>query len=330
LRGVLDTPSLLRYLPKPSRGFWRGQAIAATGVAVASLLRLLMDPYVAGVPFITYFPATVVVSVWGGSLAGISTLVAGGAIAAFFWLTPGYTFLVSGNSIGALVAFFVLGSLMIFMVHLLHLAVAALTVAERRADILAREMRHRVANVITLVQSISRLTARGTDTKAYQALFEARLQALAKAQELAAATPDLPVDLSQLLTRVLEPFDLSRFDLNGGAASLPNGGGLMAALLFHELGTNSMKYGSLSAPDGRVSIEWQNDGRDIRLEWRERGGPAVTAPARTGFGSRLAQSIFPPGGGEVSMSYEAAGLRCTVRFPVSAGAAETVMLPAFG
>lgn len=319
------TPSLLRYLPQPPLPLGRGLAVAVVCVAVATLLRLLIDPHVEGVPYITYFPAAVVASVWGGTLAGILTLLSGGALAAYFWLTPGSTFLVSGNSAGTLIAYLVLGGLMIFMVHQLHLAVAAVTAAERRADLLAGEMRHRVANVITLVQSISRLTARSSDAGAYQAAFEARLQALAKAQELAAAKPDLPVDLAQLLARVLEPFDLARFDISGGPASLPNGFGLMAALLFHELGTNGMKYGALSVPEGRVGIAWRNEGRDILLEWKESGGPAVAEPERAGFGSRLVGSIFPPGKGEAAIAYDVAGLRCVVRFPAGTAEADVVM-----
>ena len=75
------------------------------------------------------------------------------------------------------------------------------------------------------------------------------------------------------------------------------------ALIIHELATNALKYGALSAPTGHVSIEGKidrlNGGGTFTFIWRESGGPAVTKPTRKGFGSvilldsakHLAQSV---------------------------------------
>lgn len=45
-----------------------------------------------------------------------------------------------------------------------------------------------------------------------------------------------------------------RIDMNGPSAYLTSKAGLSLAMAFHELGTNALKYGSLSVPDGRVSL----------------------------------------------------------------------------
>ena len=81
-----------------------------------------------------------------------------------------------------------------------------------------------------------------------------------------------------------------RIDMNGPSAYLTSKAGLSLAMAFHELGTNALKYGSLSVPDGRVSLAWAFDPADpqqIEIRWVEIGGPDVVAPTRRGFGSRL-------------------------------------------
>ena len=62
------------------------------------------------------------------------------------------------------------------------------------------------------------------------------------------------------------------------------------ALVMHELATNAAKYGCLSVPTGMLAVSWKLLGgseRRVRIAWRESGGPEVTPPTRTGFGSRL-------------------------------------------
>ena len=50
------------------------------------------------------------------------------------------------------------------------------------------------------------------------------------------------------------------------------------ALAIHELATNSLKYGSLSAAEGTLDVSCVDQDMDIALNWTERGGPAVTPP----------------------------------------------------
>ena len=61
--------------------------------------------------------------------------------------------------------------------------------------------------------------------------------------------------------------------------------------MLHELATNATKYGALSAPAGSVSLTWRVDNNKkpphLHVNWRETGGPPVTPPTRSGFGSRL-------------------------------------------
>jgi two-component sensor histidine kinase len=57
----------------------------------------------------------------------------------------------------------------------------------------------------------------------------------------------------------------------------------------------------------------------LRLEWRERNGPAVTPPDRQGFGTRFIEgSVATELRGKARLSYDPAGLVCTMDIPLAA------------
>jgi two-component system CheB/CheR fusion protein len=93
-------------------------------------------------------------------------------------------------------------------------------------------------------------------------------------------------------------------------------------MALHELATNAGKYGALSEPQGRVAVEWDTrvvDGQAwLRLQWTERGGPAVTPPTRRGFGTRLInEGLAFELGGEVTLAFEPEGVTCRIDVPLT-------------
>ena len=92
-------------------------------------------------------------------------------------------------------------------------------------------------------------------------------------------------------------------------------------MALHELATNAGKYGSLSVPEGQVTVTWTTRIEDHRpwllLQWTETGGPAVEPPTRRGFGSRLIDEGVPYElDGEVSLAFPAGGVTCTIDIPL--------------
>src|SRR5205809_782575 len=90
---------------------------------------------------------------------------------------------------------------------------------------------------------------------------------------------------------------------------------------FHELATNAAKYGALSTPTGRVSVEWALDPAQggVVIDWRESGGPPVIRPARVGFGLRLVERALPRElGGQTQIFFRPGGLHCRISLPFSA------------
>ena len=91
---------------------------------------------------------------------------------------------------------------------------------------------------------------------------------------------------------------------------------LHTALMLHELGTNSNKYGALSAAKGQVTISWTVDDGLLRLRWVERGGPPVEAPTTRGFGTTLIEQSAKSEGGNARMSVEADGIIWEIDLPL--------------
>jgi two-component sensor histidine kinase len=92
---------------------------------------------------------------------------------------------------------------------------------------------------------------------------------------------------------------------------------VVLSMIVHEIATNAAKYGSLSNDAGTVALDWEvmaEDGkRKLRLIWAEAGGPAVTAPVRRGFGSRLIErSARDQLGGEATVDFLPRGVVYTL------------------
>jgi two-component sensor histidine kinase len=93
------------------------------------------------------------------------------------------------------------------------------------------------------------------------------------------------------------------------------------ALTFHELATNSAKYGALSDADGSVTItiECGHDVQSAAVRWRECGGPGAQEPAEEGFGSRLLKSsIEGQLGGTLERRFADGGLEVDLVIPRAA------------
>jgi two-component sensor histidine kinase len=174
---------------------------------------------------------------------------------------------------------------------------AAHAEAEERQREIVMEMAHRMKNTLTIVQSIVSQTLRQTsDFGVARSAIEARLAALGRAQDALTKADVGEADVRAVVCAAIAPHcdeGQERFQLEGPPLDLGPRQALGLALGLHELATNAAKYGALSVPDGRVAINWSNDGGTFRFTWREEGGPAPVAPEATGFGSRLVAQIVP-------------------------------------
>lgn len=193
-------------------------------------------------------------------------------------------------------------------------------VAEERRALLMKEMSHRIKNTLSTVLSIATQTGRhAADIASFNQSFQARLSALAKSHDLLMKDARGTADLREILEAELLPYSANTalgrtLTLTGEAVRLSTRAAIGLGLVVHELATNAAKYGAYSG-GGAIDVSWRLDGGPVLLQWRERGGPLVAPPERTGFGSRLIDSVLRGElGGAAEARFAPQGFEADLRF----------------
>ena len=164
--------------------------------------------------------------------------------------------------------------------------------AQIHQRLLINELNHRVKNTLAAIQSIVRQTLKPGETppQVREQLFE-RLMAMSAAHDVLTRENWSSAGVEEVVRQAVRPFidqDATRIILAGPPMRVDPNAALALALALHELGTNAVKYGALSAPTGVVRIDWSRTGLGRgQLTWRESDGPPVTPPTHKGFGARL-------------------------------------------
>jgi two-component sensor histidine kinase/PAS domain-containing protein len=198
--------------------------------------------------------------------------------------------------------------------------------AEAHQRFLLQELSHRSKNLLSIVQAIADQTLRDcSNLKEFQNRFDGRLRGLAASNTLLARGDWRGSSLSALIEFQLVPFiDLPspQIDIQGPKVDLTAEAAQAIGLALHELATNAVKHGALSVPQGSLSISWEVDqsgsGEGFKLHWRERGGPPVTAPKRTGFGHVVMKKMIEQAvQGTVELNFAPEGLQWSLQAPAT-------------
>lgn len=206
--------------------------------------------------------------------------------------------------------------------------------AREQREILVGELRHRLKNLVTVIEALAKSSRRKDEhgTEDYLQRFLGRLHALGAAGDLVLAGDRSSLEAGATIRATLAPFMESsaaegqnaRFTISGPELMLSEETGGSLALAVHELATNALKYGALSRPEGRVTLTWESvpgpGGQRIAFEWREDGGPPPAAPEQAGFGMRVI--TFAPAreqDGKVTFDYPPEGLICRIAFTRETG-----------
>jgi two-component sensor histidine kinase len=190
--------------------------------------------------------------------------------------------------------------------------------AEEGQELLAGEMSHRVKNLLAIATSLTSLTSRSSSSvEDMTSQLINRLTALGRAHDLVRPLPGeqgKTALLGDIFAVLLAPYD------DGGAfagrirIAVPRMGvgrdtATALSLVVHELATNSVKYGALSAETGTLDVSGSMVGEDVEICWTEQGGPDVIAPRNAdGYGSDLVrQTIEGQLGGSVAYDWSKSG-----------------------
>ena len=195
---------------------------------------------------------------------------------------------------------------------------AAVGEARDRADLLARELNHRVKNIFAVVLAIVQMSARDRpEAKPVTDAIAERIRALLTAHEVSQGELDRELaSLETLIETTLAPYRSQKqpATIEGPEVLLPAKRITPLGLVFHELTTNAVKYGAW-AKGGTIDVSWSWMDDCVRLVWRETGAPLDGEPERKGFGSLLMESAARQFGGSVEREFTPDGLVVTIDLP---------------
>jgi two-component sensor histidine kinase len=195
--------------------------------------------------------------------------------------------------------------------------------AREALNLINEELKHRVKNTLTVLGAVASQTFRGASSKADLEKYQGRLAAFARAHDLLTAANWAAAPLQDVIKTALKPYRTGEghFTISGPPLVVKSRQALALSLAVHELATNAMKYGALTAARGHVSITWKCEDREgtpnFVFVWQELGGPSVSGPAGVGFGSRLISRVLQDDfRGSVDVTFEPTGLVCRLTTPV--------------
>jgi len=186
--------------------------------------------------------------------------------------------------------------------------------AESRQALLAREVDHRAKNTLAIVQAIVRMAKRES-IEDYMKAVEGRIGALAQTHELLSQSKWEGADILRLALDELAPYHSDgrqRVSAVGPSLVLAPEQAQLVAMAVHELATNAAKYGSLSVEQGKVDLSWSAFEGMLTLMWRESGGPRVSTPTKSGFGTKIISSLGGSHRGRTDFQWLPDGLNFTL------------------
>lgn len=181
---------------------------------------------------------------------------------------------------------------------------AELEEAHAKMAVVAREAVHRSKNLLAVVGSIARQSARGqSDIQDYVSVLLGRIDALASATAMViGGETSASAELRTVVDNQLKPLRLTfadRITVDGPPLRVNSEAAQQVGLAVHELATNTQKYGSLSGADGKVAVKWHWDQagaeRSLVIEWMEEfASRSVDSPqAASSFGFTLLTKVIP-------------------------------------
>jgi two-component sensor histidine kinase len=195
--------------------------------------------------------------------------------------------------------------------------------ADKLQKLILEELHHRIKNTLATVSAIASQSLRAaTSIEHGQHAIEGRLVALGRAHDLLLQARWANATLEHTVRGATEPYvsiGSGRISIVGPEVRITSGAVIALAMTLNELCTNTTKFGALSVPAGRIEIVWKIDDATQRLHltWSEKNGPAVHAPSRQSFGTRLIGSLGQQLKGQVDLAYDATGFTYVLDVPMA-------------
>jgi len=258
---------------------------------IRDLLERTFGIYAVGA---TFFPSVLIAALVGGFSVGLFAAILS-AVSLWFFVLPHRLFPVSYlalANLGVFTASFIIVAILASRYRALRLKAEA---DKRHIDFMMQELRHRVKNILAVVQGMSRQIAkRSTDLESYQEAFDERLSSLGRTHDMLAKRNWTAVSLSELIGAHISVFDHhGELSITGAVTLLEPVAAEQLGLALYELASNCIKYGAWKQA-GKVSLEWKvNDRGYLEFSWMETGAPKKSNTGRQGFGKLILTTVVP-------------------------------------
>lgn len=310
-------------LPLRALPLWQALAIAGGILAAALALRFALQPAIKiGSPFVTFFPATLIVAFllgvrWGVIAAAISTVLGG-----YFFMrdpmAPGYF----ATSVPSAVAFGILVSVNLTLFHWMQSSNDKLRAERAKSaalantrELLFRELQHRVSNNLQVAAGLLALQKKHVDSdRARAALEEAsrRIGVIGRISrqlyEHDGGTRSLNAVIAPMCEDILDAAGVSGVELKvigGEAQSLAADAAIPVALIVAEAVANAIEHGFAGRERGTIAIHCLgSDATGIRIEVRDDGrglAEDFAIEKNAGLGLRIAATLAEQLGGQFEL-----------------------------
>ena len=202
--------------------------------------------------------------------------------------------------------------------------ISATKESEQRIRMLMRELNHRVKNQYSVILSMIRETNKRSDNPdVFERRVRERILALSRSHDLLVSADWKGATIFELLLAQAKPFgNEDRISMSGPSITLSPNSVQYLGMAFHELATNSAKYGVLSGTGGRIAVAWEvmesTVGKSVRLTWNETDGPKVQSLGDGGFGTVVLKRVAPQAmNGTGELQYGANGIAWTLEAPLA-------------
>src|SRR3954453_20646179 len=288
---------------------------AAFCILLATAARWALTLIRPELAFVTYFPAVLFATAFGGFRIGLVTAGAGGLLGTFlsFGDPP------SDAALPLLLLIFVTVSGLIIWGAGHYRSIAShyreisrrLIEEETYRKLVVDELQHRLKNKLSTIHAVLHQVLHNQPQ--VWASIDGRIRALSVTDDLIARVDGSGCELRELLVSELGPYGHVRFTLHGEPLFLPARLAVSLALMFHELATNAGKYGAFSSPVGLLHVSWSLAGDRLTVVWDENDGPPIGTVGAAGFGTKLLNSALRPFDGSTEIAFLRTGVHCTLK-----------------
>jgi two-component sensor histidine kinase len=197
----------------------------------------------------------------------------------------------------------------------------------RKLDVLAHELQHRMNNMLATIGAVARSArTKYASVDEFVEAFERRLGAIARVHNLLGRHGTTDINIREILRQELAAYGAVEGENvveRGPDIAVPPKQAEALEMAFHELATNAIKYGALSAKGGRINVSWDTHPhghrKQVHICWRESGAQIEHVPTARGFGSEILEKSIPHMlNGTVERKFHPNGIECVIDFIAAA------------